>query len=177
MRRLVKLNVNPIQARVFLDGKYIGICHDWDDSGGGALLYFRGEVTHRVRFAYPGYKDLIVDLVIRSSAADDKIEVVLPLQAGKGDGPPGPAGELKRPNYRTIGPAIFRVEPTEATVTVDGKLLGPASKWETEPLDLDGPAVHEVAFSAPGYETISVRVLVAQTAGEARATIREKLKK
>ena len=173
----MKLNVTPIQARVFLDGKYIGVCDDWDDSGGGALLYFRGEATHRLRFAYPGYRDLRVDIQIRSNAADDKVDVELPLQAGTGEGPPGPSGDFRRPNYRTIGPALFNVDPPDASVSVDGKVLGPASKWATEELALDGPAVHEVAFSAPGYETVTLRVLVAQTAGEARASIKEKLKK
>ncbi len=177
VRRLVKLDVSPIQARVFLDGKYIGICDDWDDAGGGALLFFRGRETHRVRFAYPGYRDLLVDLVIRPDAADDKVEVALPLQSGKGEGPPGPAGDFKRPNYRTVGPVVFKVEPPETAVSLDGKPLGPASKWESEPLELDGPAVHDVVLSAPGHETVSLRVLAAQTTGEARATIREKLKK
>src|SRR5450759_212622 len=38
--KAVKVNISPSQARVFLDGRYIGISDDWDDSGGGALVTF-----------------------------------------------------------------------------------------------------------------------------------------
>jgi len=177
VKRLVKLNVSPIQARVFLDGKYIGICDDWDGSGGGALLYFFGEATHRVRFAYPGYRDLVVDLVVRSSATEDKVEIEREMQKGSPEGPLGPSGELRRPNYRTVGAAVFNVDPPDATVTLDGKEIGPASKWASEELALGGPAVHEVVLSAPGREPLGLRILVAQTAGEVRANVKEKLKK
>jgi hypothetical protein len=177
VKRLVKLNVSPIQARVFLDGKYIGICDDWDGSGGGALLYFYSEGNHRVRFAYPGYRDFIVNLSVRPDATEDQVEVEHDMEKGTGEGPPGPAGEFRRPDYRTVRGAIFRIDPPDATVTVDGKELGPASKWEKEELILDKPAVHSIVLSAPGREPMTLRVLFAQTAGEVRANIKEKLKK
>ncbi len=177
VKRLVKLNVSPIQARVFLDGKYIGICDDWDGAGGGALLYFYKEGTHRVRFAYPGYRDLVVDLSVSSNATEDKIEVERDMEKGKAEGPPGPAGDFRRPHYRTVGATIFNVDPPDATVTLDGKEIGPASKWTSEELALDGPAVHDVVLSAPGREPLALRILVSQTAGEVRANVKEKLKK
>ncbi len=177
VKRLVKLNVSPIQARVFLDGKYIGICEDWRGSGGGALLFFYSEGNHQLRFAYPGYRDLVVILSVRSNATEDKVEVARAMEKGVGEGPPGPAGDFRRSDYRTVRGAVFKIDPPDATVTVDGKALGPASKWETEELGLDGPAVHDVVLSAPGREPMALRVLVAQTAGEVRANIREKLKK
>jgi hypothetical protein len=177
VRRIVKLNVSPTQARVFLDGKYIGICDDWDGAGGGALLYFHGRGTHRVRFAYPGYSDLIVDLNVSPDAEDDKVEVELDMKKGVGEGPPGPSGDFRRPQYRTVGGAVFDVDPPNATVTLDGKALGPASNWSSEELSLEKPAVHEIVLSAPGYEPLKFRVLAALTAGEVRANIREKLRK
>jgi len=177
VKRLVKLNVSPIQARVFLDGKYIGICDDWDGAGGGALLYFYTEGNHRVRFAYPGYRDLVVDLIVRSNAAEDKVEVEREMEKGNGEGPPGPAGQFRRPHYKTVGAVTFNVDPPDAAVTLDGKEIGSASKWASEELALGGPAVHDVVLSAPGREPLALRILVAQTAGEVRANVKEKLKK
>ena len=173
----MKLNVSPIQARVFLDGKYIGICDDWDGAGGGALLFFRDQGIHRVRFAYTGYRDLIVDLDVRPDARDDKVEVELSLEKGVGEGPPGPAGDFRRPNYRTVRGAVFDIDPPDATVTLDGKAMGPALNWKSEELPLDQPVVHDIVLSAPGREPMTLRVLAALTAGEVRANIREKLKK
>jgi len=177
VKRLVKLNVSPIQARVFLDGKYIGICDDWDGEKGGALLYFYREGTHRIRFAYPGYRDLVVDLAVRSDATEDKVEIEREMQKGNAEGPPGPSGEFHRPQYKTVGATVFKVDPPDAIVTLDGKEIGPASKWTSEELALEGPAVHEVVLSAPGREPLGLRILVAQTAGEVRANVKEKLKK
>ena len=177
VKRIVKLNVSPIQARVFLDGKYIGICDDWDGAGGGALLFFHEKGTHRIRFAYAGYRDLIVDLDVRPDARDDKVEVELDLVKGIGEGPPGPSGNFRRPHYRTVRGVVFDVDPPDATVTLDGKVMGPASNWRSEELLLDKPAVHDIGLSAPGREPMALRVLAALTAGEVRATIREKLKK
>jgi len=176
-RRLVKVNVSPSQARVFLDGKYIGISDDWDDAGGGRILSFPFEGNHRLRMAYPGYRDLNVDVQIRRNATEDKVEIERDLEKGAPDGPLGPQGKFHRPNYRTVRGAVFAVDPPDALVNVDGKDLGPASNWATEELVLDAPGVHEVTLSAPGREPMTIRLLVANTAGEFQAKIKEKLKK
>ena len=66
-RRSLKLDISPSQARVYLDGHYIGISDDWDDAGGGSLLAFNLEGTHRVRLCAPDRRDLNVDLIVRST--------------------------------------------------------------------------------------------------------------
>ncbi len=176
-RRLVKVNVSPSQARVFLDGRYIGISDDWDGAGGGTLLSFPFEGTHRLRMAYPGYRDLNVDLQIARNATQDEVEIERDLEKGAPDGPLGPQGKFRRPHYRTVRGAVFAIDPPDAVVNVDGKDLGPASKWATEELVLDAPGVHEVTLSAPDREPLTIRLLVANTAGEFQAKIKEKLKK
>ncbi len=176
-RRLVKVNVSPSQARVFLDGRYIGISDDWDDAGGGTLLSFPFEGNHRLRMVYPGFRDLNVDVQILRNATEDKVEIERDLEKGAPEGPLGPPGKFRRPNYRTVRGAIFVVDPPDAVVSVDGKDLGPASNWVAEELVLDAPAVHEVTLSAPGREPLTIRLLVANTAGEFQAKIKEKLKK
>ena len=176
-RRLVKVNVSPSQARVFLDGKYIGISDDWDGAGGGALLNFNFEGNHRFRMAYPGYRDLVVEVQIRRNATQDQVEIERDLEKGAPEGPLGPPGKFRRPHYKTVRGAVFNVDPPDATVNLDGKDLGPASNWATEELVLDAPGVHEITLSAPGREPMNLRVLAASTAGEFQAKIKEKLKK
>ena len=177
IRRFLKIDVSPDQARVYLDGRYIGISDDWDDSGGGSLLAFNLEGTHRLRICAPDYRDLIVDLIVRSTATDDKVTIDRKLEKGTPDGPTGPEGKLKRPSYKTVGGAVFNVDPQDANVTVNGRDLGPASKLSKDGIQFQDMAVYEVLLSAPGYESKSVRVLVGPTAGEVRANIKEKLKK
>ncbi len=177
IRRFLKINVSPSQARVYLDGNYIGISDDWDDAGGGSLLTFNLEGQHRLRICYPERRDLLVDVIVRSTAADDKVTVEQDLPKGTPDGPTGPEGSFRRPNYKSIGAVLFNVEPPDAMVTVNGKEYGPASKWQKEEMTFANMAVYQVALSAPGYETKTVRVLIAPTAGELRATVKERLKK
>jgi serine/threonine-protein kinase len=177
VRRFLKLDVTPSQARVFLDGRYIGISDDWDDSGGGSLLAFNLEGTHRVRLCAPEHRDLNVDLIVRSTSTDDKVTIDRSLEKGTPDGPTGPEGKLKRPSYRTVRGAGFNVAPPDAMVSVNGREVGPASKFAKEDLQFADMAVYEVLLTAPGYESKSLRVLVGPAAGEIRANIKEKLKK
>jgi len=177
IRRFLKINVSPSQARVFMDGNFIGISDDWDDAGGGSLLTFNLEGQHRLRICYPEHRDLLVDVIVRSTAADDKVTIEQDLPKGTPDGPTGPEGNLRRPNYKSIGAIVFNVDPPDAMVTVAGKDYGPASKWLKEEMTFRDMAVYQVSLSAPGYETKTVRVMIAPTAGELRATIKERLKK
>ncbi|MGZ6987765.1 MAG: hypothetical protein ACXVH0_02275, partial [Thermoanaerobaculia bacterium] len=177
IRRFLKLDISPSQARVYLDGRYIGISDDWDDSGGGSLLAFNLEGTHRLRLCAPQYRDLNVELIVRSTATDDKVTIERSLEKGTPNGPTGPEGKLKHPSYRTVRAAVFNVEPPGALVTVNGRELGPASKWAKEDLQFADMAVYDVLLSAPGYESKSFRILVGPTAGEVRANVKEKLKR
>lgn len=176
-RRAIKLNVSPDQARVFLDGKFIGISDDWDDAGGGSYLIFGKDGFHRFRFAYPGFRDFIVDVNVAFGSREDKVEIERKLEPGTPEGPTGPPGKLKRPDYKTQGAVRFTVEPAETNVTINGIALGPASQWKDKDLDLQAPGVHEVALSAPGHEPKVLRVVAASATGKQVATIKERLKK
>lgn len=176
VRRSVKVNVSPSQARVFLDGRYIGISDDWDGKGGGALLAFSQEGKHRLRFAYPGYRDLLMDLVVAAGGVEDEIELDQEMSKGTPDGPTGPGGKLRGPNYRTQGVVNFQVDPPDAFVTLDGKALGPASKFAREPLILREMRVYDIILAAPGREGKELRVIVSPDADDDTAEIKEKLK-
>lgn len=177
VKRFVKLNIKPEQARVFLDGKLIGIADDWDDAGGGALLTFVVEGTHRLRIAYPGRKDLVVDVSASLGAKDDRAEIKRQLENGTPEGSTGPEGNLSRPDYRTVGPVRFNVDPPETVLTVNGREYGPTTQWKETDLPFRDMAVYDVKLSAPGYDTKSLRIIVAPSTNEVRAVVKEKLKK
>lgn len=175
-RRFVKLNASPSQARVFLDGRYIGISDDWDDAGGGALLTFVSEGRHRLRFAYPGRKDANVDILVVASVSDERVSVDRSLEKGSPGGPTGPDGKISRPDYQTVSLARLAVEPAFATVRVDGREMGPASRFVDQDMQFKEQGVYDVVLSAPGYQAKTVRVLVSLSTGKERAIIRERLK-
>ena len=176
-RRFVKINVSPSQARVYLNGRYIGISDDWDDAGGGALLAFPPEGRFRLRLAYPDRKDGIVDVLVAPNAVEDKVEIERSLEKGTPGGPTGPAGKIGRPDYQTTGLLRVSAEPPWATVTIDGKEMGPASRFSEQDMQFREQGVYDLVLTAPGYLPKSVRVLVSPTTGKDRAVVREKLKK
>lgn len=176
VQRRVKVNVSPSQARVFLDGRYIGISDDWDGSGGGALLAFAQEGKHRLRFAYPGYRDLLVDLVVSASAVEDEIELDQEMTKGTPEGSTGPGGKFRGPNFQTQSLVHLKVDPPDASVTLDGKSLGPASRYDREPLVLREMKVYELILAAPGRQGKALRIIVSPEADDGSVDVKEKLK-
>ena len=176
-RRRVKVNVSPSQARVFLDGRYIGISDDWDGAGGGALVAFGKEGRHRFRFTYPGRRDLVIDVVVESNADDDKIELDQSMEKGEPHPPFGPEGKLPRPDYRTTGTVRFQIKPSEALLTVDGRILGKASNWADSDLKIPEMGIHDVTLSMPGYKPKQLRILSGLEAEKETTVVKESLKK
>ena len=173
----MKLNVSPSQARVFLNGRYMGTSDDWDDAGGGALLVFPAEGRYRLRFAYPDRRDSLVDVLVAPNAVEDRVEVERSLDRGTPGGPTGPEGKLGRPDYQTTGLVRVSAEPSFALVTIDGKEMGPASRFAEQDMQIREQGVYELLLTAPGYQPRSVRILVSPSTGKERAQVREKLKK
>jgi hypothetical protein len=170
--RFVKLFVTPPQARVFLDGRYIGIADDWDDKGGGSqLIFYEAEGTHRLRFTYPEMRDLLIDLVVNPTAPST-VEVKQKLDKGSPDGPAGPEGKLESPEYRTVGPVKITVEPPEARITLDGVEVA-AGERRLEPAN----KVYEGLVTAPGHAPQTFRILVSGATSVAQANVKVKLKK
>jgi len=176
-RRDVRLRISPDQARVFLNGRYVGIADDWDDAGGGALLTFVADGRYRLRITYPGRKDSLVDVLVAGNAVEEKVTIDRSLDKGTPSGPVGPDGKLARPDYQTSGLARFSVEPPFATVTVDGKDMGPASRFYEQDMQFREVAVYDVILTAPGFQPRRVRVLVSPSTGKERVVIRERLRK
>ncbi len=176
-RRFVKMNVSPSQARIFLNGRFIGIADDWDDAGGGSLLTFTSDGRQRIRLTYPGRKDMNVDVVVAANVAEDRVEIDRTLEKGSPDGPTGPGGKISRPDYQTVGLVRVEVEPPSATVFVDGHDMGPVSRFQAQDMQIKEQGVYDVVLTAPGYLPRTVRVLVSLSTGKERAIVREKLRK
>ncbi len=174
-RRYAKFGVSPDQARIYLDGRYVGIADDWDDRGGGKTLEIGREGSHRVRLELPGYRTLNLELLVTSSADDDTVDVNDELKRGTKVAYP----KIPKVDDRTVGPVAFaRVEPPEAVVSESGKVLGPASSFRSgSPLKLSGPMVHDLVISAPGYKAKTIRVLTARNADNEVASVKVSLKK
>ena len=176
-RRDVRVNVTPDQARVYLDGRYLGVSDDWDGAGGGTLLAFAGEGRHRLRFAHAGYRDFVADVVVTGNAIEERVDIDRELEKGEPGGPTGPHGKVPRPDYRTAAFARLSVEPPFAIVTVDGHEMGPVSRFAQQDLQFQQTGAYDVILSAPGYAPRRVRVLVSPAADEERATIKERLRR
>jgi predicted Ser/Thr protein kinase len=173
-RRSVRFNSSPEQARLFVDGRYVGIADDWDNRGGGRAFEFDGSGTHYVRMELPGYRALILQVDVGPSADGDSVSIDQELERRDRE----PFEKLPAPADRTTGAVEFEVEPPDAVVTEGGRTLGTASAFGPgSPLVLKGPLVHDLVLSAPGYEPRMVRVLVAANAGRDRARVRATLKK
>jgi eukaryotic-like serine/threonine-protein kinase len=172
-RRFAKFASSPDQARIYLDGRYVGIADDWDDRGGGKTLPVAGEGVHRVRMELPGYRTLNLDVIVTASARDDTVDIDDELKReSRVDYP-----KLKGPFDRTEGPVEFQVVPPDAVVSEGGKPLGSASAFgSASPLKLPGPAVHDLVISAAGYEARPLRILVSSNAERPKATVKLALK-
>jgi serine/threonine protein kinase len=172
-RRFARFSVSPDQARVYVDGRYVGTADDWDDSGGGQDFEFSRQGSHRVRLELPGYRDLNLEVLVVPGAEDDTVEIGDELERVSRVAYP----KLASVSEQTRGAVVFEVDPPEATVTQDGKPLGPAASFgASSPLRLAGPAVHDLVLSAPGRRSKTVRILVAPNAEDEVARVKEKLK-
>ena len=173
-RRFAKFGVSPDQARMYVDGRYVGIADDWDDRGGGRKYEFSREGTHHVRFELPGHRDLNVEIIVSPNAPDDTADVGDELKRESRV----PYTKLSSPEDRTVGPVVFEVNPPDATITEGSRTLGPASAFgASSPLRLSGPMVHDLVLSAPGRKPKTVRILVGPSADRDVAKVKVELKK
>jgi serine/threonine-protein kinase len=172
-RRSVRFTSSPDQARLIVDGRPVGIADDWDNRGGGRAFEFDRAGAHDVRMELPGYRTLHVRIDVSPDAEkdnisiDDEMERIQHLSYDK----------LPAVYDRTTGAVEFQVDPADATVSEGGRGLGPASSFSSaSPLQLRGPAVHDLLLAAPGRKPKPVRILVSSNAGRDRAVVKEKLK-
>lgn len=168
----MRFTSSPEQARLYLDGRYVGIADDWDGRGGGRPLELDKEGTHYVRMELPGYATRTLQIDVTPDAGDS---ISIDEELDRHDR--APYEKLPAVYDRTTGAVEFTVTPPDAGISEDGKSIGSASDFgPSSPLKLSGPMVHDLMLSAPGYKPKLVRILVAPNAGKDRAKVSEKLK-
>jgi hypothetical protein len=172
--RFVKLSVSPDQARIFLDGRYVGVADDWDDYGGGKTLEIGREGSHRLRLELPGHRTMHLEIVVTPAAKDDTVDIGDELKRESKI----PFSKIPKLDDRTIGPVEFRVDPPDTQISEGSRALGSASSFGPgSPLRLSGPMAHDLVLSAPGRKPRTIRILVASNAGREVARVKETLKK
>ncbi|HTY42779.1 MAG TPA: serine/threonine-protein kinase [Thermoanaerobaculia bacterium] len=172
-RRAVRFTSSPQQARLYLDGRYIGIADDWDNRGGGKELEPGKAGTHYVRMELPGYRPMTIEIEVTPDAGKDSPSVDEELDRREHVA----YDKLPAPYASTTGAVEFDVEPSGAVIMESGKEIGSAGAFgPASPLQLKGPAVHDLLLVASGFRPQLVRILVAPNAGKDRATVKVKLK-
>ncbi|MEO8189190.1 MAG: TonB family protein [Acidobacteriota bacterium] len=170
-RRGVRLSLSPEQARVYLDGRYVGIVDDWDNFGGGLTLPLtRG--PHLIRLELPGYAPYEAEVDVTSNAEVELAEIGNDLVRAVRI----PFARLTPPVATTRRFLALVVDPPDAVVTVNGGAGRPASSLSaSDPLELPAPGVHDIVISAPGRALRTLRVLSASNAPADLATVRVRL--
>jgi len=173
-RRFAKFSVSPDQARIFLDGQYVGIADDWDNHGGGKTLEIGREGSHRVRLELPGHRTMHLEIIVTPGAGDDTVDIGDELKLESKVAFP----KIPKLDDRSVGPVEFTVDPPDAEISEGNRVLGRASSFGTgSPLRLSGPMVHDLVLSAPGRKPRTIRILVGSNADRDVAKIKETLKR
>jgi len=171
VRRAMKFQISPDQARISVDGKYVGIADDWDDHGGGKVFPL-APGTHHVKATLPGYHDLNLQIVVAPSAKDDVESAGDDMKRTSKE----PFSKIGKIDYSTQGDVFFDPSLGSARVLVDGHEQGIGSIFTAaRPLKLAAPMVHDILLT-DGAKSKALRVLASSTADDARVLIKERLK-
>jgi hypothetical protein len=165
-RRAVIFQIRPDQARLYVDGRYVGVSADWGGGEGRPFPLAAGE--HAVRAVLPGYRELRIRVVADPSLSSDAIAAAeLPHLERRS------FRRIPRPDYVTSGRIAFAPELRGAAVAVDGEPNGAADRFTVSaPMRLTGPAVHDLVLSRPGRPARTIRVLASPTAGSDLVVVR-----
>lgn len=181
----LRLDVEPRQAQVFVDGYYAGIVDEFDgvfqrlrvQPGGHTItLYLEGYRTETQELYLRPGTDQRVRLTMQPIGPGEQSEPPAPpdvaaVGPGDGDAPyrPGPderRGPEREPPQREVRPAparfgtlSLRVQPADAEIFVDGQ------RWSGSP-DQDRIFIqlpegrHRVEVRKPGFATYTEEVLI-----------------
>lgn len=157
----VRLIVEPLDARVFVDGRYAGVVDDFDG------LFQRLDLapgSHEIRLEREGYRThrfevyvqegttlkLRHEMVEGEGASEERVGAAAAPGASDRTAP-GPAGAAERP--QAPAPAIVRldVRPDDATVYLDGAFAGSARELREMRLP---PGRHRLELVRPGHRTL-----------------------
>lgn len=168
-RRSASFAITPGQARLFVDGAFVGIAEDWSVATGGTAFELGRRGPHHVYAELPGYRTLSIEIDVTPAAEQLTVEVAEQMALRSRVA----YTRLPQPDAQTRGSVELRIEPGDAFVSINGRDFGSAAALSAAgPLRLPGPAVHELTFSAPGRRTRQARVLVSSSAPSDVAVLR-----
>jgi TonB family protein len=171
-RRGVRIALTPAQARVWIDGSFVGIAGDWDRRRGGAELVLDRPGPHALHAELPGHRPFEAEIDVAETADSESAAVTGLLSRFALT----PYARLARPAAATRGPIALAVDRPDAELSVDGVAAGLASAFgDDEPLRLSGPAVHELRITSPGGAIRTLRVVVSAAAPAEVPTLRVRI--
>jgi serine/threonine-protein kinase len=171
-RGTARFAVRPEQARIWVNGRYVGVADDWDGWGGGTEFPFGRAGVHRVRLELPGYRTVELAVLRTEDAPRDSVKIEDRMERRSA----APYPRVPGLDARTRALLELAIEPRDAVVSAGGRTLGRASRLAVTPLRLSGPAVHELQVSAPNHRTRVLRILVSPRLPEESARLKVKLK-
>jgi hypothetical protein len=141
----VQLQVQPAKVTVTVDGIPIA-------SGGQSILSVPTGV-HHFEIARPGYRPWILDLDVKQGVRyrlEPRLEPVPQDQMG----PSGKLPPTGRTQARQVGELRLDIRPADASVELDGQLMGRVDLLQhSDALRQVPVGHHRVRFSRPGYKT------------------------
>jgi serine/threonine-protein kinase len=172
-RHMMKFQISPDQARLFVDGHYIGIADDWDDHGGGLTYPFSRSGSHRVRATLPGYRDLNLQILVSPSADNETESAGDDLKKTAAT----PYAKIPKIDYATQGGILIGPDLAEAQISIDGRPAQPVTRYiGSSTLRLAGAMVHDILLTQDGKQPKALRIVVASTADKDNVLVKEKLK-
>ncbi|HEV7668773.1 MAG TPA: protein kinase [Thermoanaerobaculia bacterium] len=160
------LRVVPPDAFVLVDRTLVGKVSEFNGLKGSGVLDVAGG-EHTLKFRKAGMEDLVIQIDasgIGTTVIPGRLKALAARDVS--------AGDLDM--YQVRDGITLRLEPPEATVTVDGSAVrltsGPFGRRSGAFIAL-GPGTHRVSISAPGYQRKDIGVEVRSGAEEGRQKI------
>lgn len=75
-----KFDVSPEEARVTVEGRYLGIADDWDGMGGGKIYVFPSPGEYVIHLELEGYRDAWIKVIVTPDAKRNVVSVDTELE-------------------------------------------------------------------------------------------------
>ena len=166
-RGTVRVLVDPVETRVYVDGYYAGVADDFDGlfqrlhvaPGRHEIsLKLAGYKTHRVRVYLGSGTTLKLDHEMREGVGEtfEDLAPDAPREARRAGSSGSPPSSEAVPST-VSGELHLQIEPVDASVYVDGEFQGTGREATTLSL---APGQHRVEVVRPGYRTAEHEVEV-----------------
>ncbi len=146
----VDTDVEPEEAKVYLDGKYAGTADDYD----GFPRYLSVQLgSHKIEFKMEGYEPFSQELYINPG---QMININFKMVKAAGEKEPLPKAEEPANGKGVVS---LEIEPASTEVYVDGKLSGTGEDLKKKGGDIELSAGrHRLEFKKSGYKTQSIEI-------------------